>query len=194
MIITTYSGRKIDLFHIRKNDFSIEDIAIGLSHTVRFSGQIGEPYNVAQHSILVSDIVMDVSSDPMLAWCALMHDGVESITFDCPTPIKEHLWVSTPSGLCKFREWEHHVLSYMLRQFNITADPECELIKRADYTALRQESARFRGSSISKENIQFLRTSVRLGDVQTADQSKEKFLKTFNELSKKCFKLVGSAV
>lgn len=194
MIVTTHSGKKIDLFHIRKNDFTIDDIAIGLSHTIRFSGQIGEPYNVAQHSILVSDILMDVTNDPSIALAGLMHDAVESYTFDCPTPIKEYLWVATPSGLCKFRDWEHHVLAHILRQFEVFVDPEDELIKRADYTALRQESARFRGSPISKDNIQYLRTQVRLGDMQTASQSRENFVKTFTRLSKKCSRFAHPAV
>lgn len=51
--IQTYTGQKFYLLSEDIDSINIEDIAIGLSREVRFSGQINRFYSVAEHSWLV---------------------------------------------------------------------------------------------------------------------------------------------
>ena len=81
----TASGRDIDMEHPQPEDFVIEDIALGLSHSCRFAGQMPQFYSVAQHCILVSSIV-----DASFRTAALLHDAHEAYTCDLPRNLKHH--------------------------------------------------------------------------------------------------------
>ncbi|WP_235063003.1 HD domain-containing protein [Paramagnetospirillum caucaseum] len=74
-------------------DIEIEDIALGLSRLARWNGQThGEHgYSVAQHSILVTELVATNSPDmPVQCLLAgLLHDGPEFVTSDLVTPFKK---------------------------------------------------------------------------------------------------------
>ena len=55
--IQTLSGKHINYTDIQHDDIVIEDIATALSHICRFAGHLPEFYSVAQHSVLVSQLV-----------------------------------------------------------------------------------------------------------------------------------------
>jgi uncharacterized protein len=73
-------------------DIEVEDIAHGLAFVARWNGQTrGDwPYSVAEHSLLVEDIL--VRKDPALAprWrlAALLHDAPEYVIGDMISPVK----------------------------------------------------------------------------------------------------------
>lgn len=81
--IVTYSGRVIRPLEPEGADFCIEDIAHSLANSCRFTGHVHSFYSVAQHSVLVSEIV-PVSE----RFAGLMHDASEAYLSDISRPVK----------------------------------------------------------------------------------------------------------
>lgn len=124
------SGRFVDPWNVQVDDIHIEDIARGLAHTYRYSGQFGT-YSVAQHSIYVARLV---SKPRQLA--ALLHDGPEYLTGDLPHHIKHG-----PGFLgMMWRELDSPIQAAIERRFKLAPgalyDPE---IKKADEQVFAQE-------------------------------------------------------
>lgn len=97
--INTISGRKLNPFHPECDQVTIEDIAHSLSRLNRYTGHIvPEHYSVAEHSILVSQMVEEelekrgYSEKEILdtALRALLHDASEYAFGDIASPIRKH--------------------------------------------------------------------------------------------------------
>ena len=67
---------------------SIDVIAHSLAQINRFTGHATRPYSVAEHSLLVCDIVASNGHSAHAQRAALMHDAHEAITGDVASPIK----------------------------------------------------------------------------------------------------------
>lgn len=80
------SGKFYSYTNPEQNDYTIEDVALSLSHICRFGGQLPHFYSVAQHAVHVSYAV-----PPEFALAGLMHDNVEAFMGDIPTPLKRML-------------------------------------------------------------------------------------------------------
>ena len=82
------SGRRLDLLDPTPMDVEIEDIAHGLSFVARWNGQTAGdwPYSVAEHSLLVTDLLGD--PDPRWRLAALLHDAPEYVIGDMIAPVK----------------------------------------------------------------------------------------------------------
>lgn len=72
-------------FYKRRNpeNISIYDIAHGLAHLCRYSGQCNYFYSVAQHSCIIFD-----HAPTWMKMEGLMHDGAEAYISDIPRPVK----------------------------------------------------------------------------------------------------------
>ena len=79
----TYTDRNVDLFEPKTGEINIFDIARSLSQLCRFLGHTTRFYSVAQHSILVSQLVPEEDA----LW-GLLHDASEAYTGDLPRPFK----------------------------------------------------------------------------------------------------------
>jgi hypothetical protein len=79
------SGTEFDFLDPESSRFSIEDIAHGLAHTCRYSGQCRRFYSVAEHCLHVSELV---STHPL---AALLHDASEAFIGDVTRPLKQLL-------------------------------------------------------------------------------------------------------
>lgn len=83
IIFRTVSGRRINLEDPQVADINIEDIASGLSNLCRFTGQLRRFYSVAQHALLVAELV-----DPSVRFAALNHDDSEALLGDVSRHLK----------------------------------------------------------------------------------------------------------
>ena len=86
------SGRRLDLLDPTPVDVEIEDIARGLAFQARWNGQtLGDyAYSVAEHSLLVEDILTRLFPDIAAKWrlAALLHDAPEYVIGDMISPVK----------------------------------------------------------------------------------------------------------
>jgi hypothetical protein len=74
-------------FYLERPEFVADDIMHSLSLLCRFNGHCKNFYSVAEHSVLVAEL-MDrvVGGDP---WEGLWHDGTEAYLSDVPAPFKQ---------------------------------------------------------------------------------------------------------
>jgi 5'-deoxynucleotidase YfbR-like HD superfamily hydrolase len=89
------SGRRLDLLDPSPMDIEIEDIAHGLARVARWNGQTtgDHAFSVAQHSIVVEEIVAHIRPDVEPRWrlAALLHDASEYVIGDMISPFKAAL-------------------------------------------------------------------------------------------------------
>lgn len=112
-------------FRLAAPDFDLADISTGLGFSCRYNGQISRFYSIAEHSVLVADLMAAFTGgDPMEG---LLHDATEAYLTDVPSPFKQLLpdWQKLDKALdAKLRE-----------HFNLPAEKTAEC-KRADWLAL----------------------------------------------------------
>ena len=138
--IQTSSGRWVNPFEPDPAQLDPDDIARALANVCRFGGHTRAFYSVAQHSVIVSELVEERGGDVEDVFAALMHDATEAYLGDMPHPIKHR----SPLGAA-FKAAEDRLESVLRERFAIKPDvPE---IKRVDRALLATERQAF--SSIS---------------------------------------------
>jgi hypothetical protein len=119
----TIEGR----LYLRAPRFTIPAMARALSNTARFGGNTYWRYSVAQHSVLVSEIMEQMGVGHPLE--GLLHDGVEHVLSDIPSPYKH---MEQLEGYKSVEQW----LDFHLRgQYGLPVQPSKEM-KWADSVAL----------------------------------------------------------
>lgn len=125
--VLTYTGKSFFPFAPSQDAVVFEDIAHALSNKCRFSGATKKFYSVAEHSILVAQLV------PMeFALEALLHDAAETYLGDFPGPLKEHFPL--------YEQIEFDILATVYKRFGIKPSPESRAaIRKADMDVLELE-------------------------------------------------------
>lgn len=120
------SGKLFDFLDPHGSDFDINDIAHGLAHVCRYSGQCRAFYSVAEHSMLVADVVGE------FAYEALLHDAAEAFIGDVTRPLKQLL----PD----YRRIEASIEDAMIERFRLDRRSKGP-VKHADLRVLAAEQA-----------------------------------------------------
>ncbi|HEY8571110.1 HD family hydrolase [Phenylobacterium sp.] len=141
------SGRRLDLLDPSPMDIEIEDIAHGLARVARWNGQtVGEhAFSVAQHSIVVEEIVAHIQPDVEPRWrlAALLHDASEYVIGDMISPFKAALGMD-------YKVFEDRLESAIHIRFGLPAKtplPVKKLIKQADRACAFFEATQLAGFS-----------------------------------------------
>lgn len=127
-VIQTYTGKKVNVPYMTKEDFDIIDVAHSLSLTCRYSGHCLKFYSVAEHSIIVAHLLEQYSLKDAL-W-GLLHDAGEAYFGDVVSPIK----VLLPD----FKLMEDNFLFSISNWFYLDW-PMSRLIRDMDKQVLRME-------------------------------------------------------
>src|SRR5436190_21307438 len=117
--LQTVSGRWVNPFDPDPERLDIGDIARALANQCRFGGHCRVFYSVAQHSVIVSELVEQRGGDVEDVFAALMHDATEAYLGDMPHPLKHR----SPLGAA-FREAEGHLEAAIRERFGIRDDVE----------------------------------------------------------------------
>jgi len=134
--LQTVSGRWVNPFDPDPEQLDAGDIARALANQCRFGGHSRVFYSVAQHSVIVSELVERRGGDAEDAFAALMHDATEAYLGDMPHPLKHR----SPLGAA-FRAAEEQLERAIRDRFRIR--PNMAEIKRADRALLATERRAF---------------------------------------------------
>lgn len=138
----TYSGRRFYPLEPKAADVELVDVAHGLAMTCRYGGQCRVFYSVAEHCVLVSEIVEQHARNAghhpdevrHLAQLALMHDSAEAYIGDMIRPLKHQ------AEMAEFRRAEVAIELVIAEAFHLRWTPEAhQIIKRIDDRILVDE-------------------------------------------------------
>jgi len=179
------SGRRLDLLDPSPLDIEIEDIAHGLSRQARWNGQTSGDwaFSVAQHCLVVEDIVGHLRPDANAAWrlAALLHDAPEYVIGDLITPFKAAVGLD-------YRDFEARLQHAVHIRFGLPPEtPKAlkQLIKRADRISAYLEAVHLAGFAVEEAERLFRkpREAVRPALHPWAPtEAKARFLSRFGRL------------
>lgn len=118
-----------------KNFFPV-DLAHALSQINRFNGHSAFPYSVAQHSVLVSDML---AFCPVAALAGLMHDAHEALVGDLVKPFKQTMCSSAQKWFLLQEASAKRWLGEKLKVSCEMSASTSSMVGRADLVALATE-------------------------------------------------------
>lgn len=132
----TFSGRLVDLLDPTPDDINFVDIARALAQSTRYDGHTWAPYTIAQHSVVVANLLPE-----RLRIHGLLHDAAEAYIGDITSPMKKALGRVVPGFRQALAAIEDHfeALIYEKAGVPLPTDIERERVLTADLTALAIE-------------------------------------------------------
>jgi uncharacterized protein len=134
--LQTVSGRWVNPFDPDPSQLDAGDIARALANQCRFGGHSRVFYSIAQHSVIVSELVEERTGDAEDAFAALMHDAAEAYLGDMPHPLKHRSALGEA-----FKAAEDRLDEAIRDRFHIKSD--VLEIKRVDRALLATERRAF---------------------------------------------------
>ena len=186
-IMTLRHGQRFDLARPDPALIDFGDIATALSRQCRFNGHGRLFYSVAEHSVLVSQLVIHVASEadqPRLGLLGLLHDAHEAYLGDITRPVQACFAQDNPA----FADRRHQisigldaVIYAKAGILNPTAT-EAKIIHRADNAVLEIEQERLFARHCAPHNpVQGLNPPAaaqafikQLGKLMNSHQQKER--------------------
>jgi len=110
-IITTISGRKVDLLDPQPEVINIGDIAWSLSKQARFNGHTSRLYSVAEHCFYGA---LSNAENAAISLAFLLHDASEAYLGDLIGPLK------LLPGFEKYRELEKRFQDVIEKKYGLT--------------------------------------------------------------------------
>ena len=152
------SGRRLDLLDPSPLDVEIEDIAHGLARVARWNGQTrgDHAFSVAQHSLIVEQVVRAGGAEAAACQLALLHDAPEYVIGDMISPFKAVMGGG-------YKAVEERLQAAIHLRFGLVAtvpQPLRKTIKRADLVAAWFEATRLAGFAESEATSFFGRPDV----------------------------------
>ncbi|MCZ0961314.1 HD domain-containing protein [Paracoccus benzoatiresistens] len=181
------SGRRLDLLDPTPVDIEITDIAHGLAFVARWNGQTkGDwPYSVAEHSLLVEDILARLNPGIETRWrlAALLHDAPEYVIGDMISPVKSALGA-------EYSRMDERLTAAIHRRFGLPAALPAAIkakIKAADRISARLEAVQIAGFGIPEAKRLFplqneMILSVLHIQLRPPAEAREAFLERFGML------------
>jgi len=120
----TFSGAGYKPWSDTPGTLSLDDLAYGLAHTFRYGGHSDPAVTVAEHCLLVTQIIQVLwPGNPRLALAGLFHDASESVLHDIQSPLRKCIAVTLPSGeVLSWDDSDKRVSQNIAKQFGITAE------------------------------------------------------------------------
>ena len=129
------SDKLFDLMDPDPAMINIKVIGNALSNICRFAGQVPVFYSVAEHSVLVCDLLKLQNYSPSVQLAGLLHDAAEAFTGELISPIKQL------DNMDSFHLIEHYVEAAIETKFGV--ELHSQGIKDADLEALYFEGSTF---------------------------------------------------
>jgi hypothetical protein len=129
--IATLSGARFYIKEMNLCDIPIDDIAHALSMNCRYNGHISRHYSVAEHSVLLANLLSLKGASREVQFQGLMHDISEAFIPDIPRPFKA--WIEG------FTEYEDTLLKEASIHFDF-AYPFDPRVKFLDRNIVRTEA------------------------------------------------------
>jgi hypothetical protein len=137
------SGGHIDLLDPHPDQFTDDDIALGLARESRYGGQVLDDkalmYSVCQHSVYGCWRAMEVTGNDVIAGLVLLlHDASEGLGMkDIPSPLK--------MVLPEYKAIEAKVMDAVWQKYGIHFPDYEDFMHRIDKEILHMELHTFRG-------------------------------------------------
>jgi len=136
--MTTFTGRRFNFLTPDPESIDLYDIAHGLSQVCRFAAQSQVLYTVAQHSVLVSEMIKKsphVERDRLFQKIALFHDAAEAYIGDMSSPLKKLMPL--------YKEIENRIQAAIWKRFHLPSYAMPKEVKEADIQILANEGMSF---------------------------------------------------
>ena len=173
--LQTVSGRWVNPFDPDPEQIDLGDIARALANQCRFGGHCRTFYSVAQHCVIVSELIEEEGGTAHDALAALMHDAAEAYLGDLPHPIKHRSQLGAA-----FRDAEAPLERVIRDRFEIVGSPTA--VKRLDRALLATERRMFSAETWHWPELAGIDPLDLVIEAWSPDDAADAFVRRFDEL------------